>query len=375
MWFFFGFITLLSSCAYMGYKRFHAQWKGERKRLGKLNFLRKIKTHKQQTTAILLGVECADDFDFRFKQEHFVDRVCKSIGLCREYEVGHADFDSLVYIVSDDRSLHVLLRQNQHLIKTILGIFKEAERLQCKIRSLECRKGRLWVNLKPLSDAQYSPSDYRFGENIVAALHEIALELANAPTTQKIVWRDPFILKAAVILSISSGLAINGAIHLFRLSKTTFPFTVDDSTLFWDAFWLGAGLILIMIAATLLLLGRSARSHLVVIELLLVGFFGAVASSFAELRDLNIEMDSAATQVHTVKMLDKHTSRSRRSGTSYYLYLDDWNRELGERKVKVPRYLYDSLKIGDFVAINQKPGYLDYRWVESMRKTADLGSE
>jgi len=106
----------------------------------------------------------------------------------------------------------------------------------------------------------------------------------------------------------------------------------------------------------------------VLIELLLVGSFGAVSTAFTELRDLNIELDQSQAIEYHAKTLDKRISRGRRRSTSYYLYLEDWNRGTFEEKVKVSKLLYNTIAVGDSVSIRQKSGYLGYRWVGSIQK-------
>ncbi|MGD8569853.1 MAG: hypothetical protein PVJ39_17335, partial [Gammaproteobacteria bacterium] len=188
-----------------------------------------------------------------------------------------------------------------------------------------------------------------------------------APLSLGSKWRDPFVIKSAIILAISSGLAINGLIHLVRLTWIKLPFTVDSSQLLMDSVYWGAGIVITLLLSALVMLGRSARTHLVMIELILIGSFGAISTTAAELRDINIELDESRGHSYEVKALDKKITRSRRS-SSYYLYVNDWNKEHARKKVKVPSDIYYSIEIGDLLLVKQKNGFLNYRWVESLSK-------
>jgi hypothetical protein len=64
-------------------------------------------------------------------------------------------------------------------------------------------------------------------------------------------------------------------------------------------------------------------------------------------------------------VLDKHTSRSRRS-THYHLCLQDWTGSGENRHLSVARDYYDRVGIGATLAVEQKNGYFNYRWIESI---------
>ena len=106
---------------------------------------------------------------------------------------------------------------------------------------------------------------------------------------------------------------------------------------------------------------------MVIINLLFIGTFGAVSTSFVELRDINIELDDSISTEYEVKVLDKRISKGSEF-TSYYLYLNDWNNEVTRKEVEVSNGIYHSAFIGDHLIIKQKDGYLNYRWVEGLEK-------
>lgn len=366
MWFAFGIITLISFSVFFGYRRFRAHWKGTDAVTNGVSWQYKLLRSKYGITGALIGIEGPKGYEFSFKPERWYDRLCKAIGLSTEHQVGNAEFDELVYIVSDDNHLHRHVSINPAILDAVLRIFRLDDVHRSKVKALRCGSGRLWVEIgarRGFDEANVA----RLGPEIVPWLRKIGDALGSAPVRTVSKWRDPFVIKATIILAISTGLAVNGGVHLMRLLWTKIPFTIDSNALLMNAVAIGALVTGALVLATLFLLGRSARAHLVLIEILLVGSFGATATAFTELRDANMELDRSAAATYQARTLDKRISRGRRS-SSYYLYLEDWNREEPSKKIEVPGSFYRQIAVGEQLVVRQKPGYFKYRWVEALEK-------
>lgn len=366
MWFVFGFITLISFSIYFGYRRINAAWEGSRETVNGLSFQYKVLRGKYGITGLLVGIDGPSEYDCALKKETSVDRFFKSVGFSVEHQIGSREFDDLIYVVSDSSLFHQKLSSSEVLSESAINMFRLAEKFNCKVKVIRCNSGRLWVHFKTRGGFD---EDKIQRQSLEASrlLKTIAGELEIAVQPLSLTWRDPFVIKSALILAISTGLAINGFLYLFRLAWIKIPFTVDSSQLWLDSVLWGAGIILAMLLATIFFLGRSARAHLVMIELIFVGAFGAVSTVFAELREINIELDESVAAIYEVTARDKRISKSRRS-TSYYLSVDDWNKDERRREVKVPGSFYQSVSVGDKLLVKQKAGYLNYRWVESIKK-------
>lgn len=204
-------------------------------------------------------------------------------------------------------------------------------------------------------------------ERLLSHLKVISDSLKKVGFRDKKARKDPFIIKAAVILAISSGLFFNGLAQSYRINFMDLPFTIDTGLLRTDAIIYGLGVLSAMVLATFYILGRSARTHLVLIELLLVGTAGIGLTMHAQLRDLNMDMDISATAEHTVHVYSKKVVETRRS-TSYYMNVDDWTNEQRRRKVEISGAFYACISAGDKVLVEQREGYLGYRWVENLTR-------
>ena len=366
MWFIFGFITFISFTIYLGHMRINSAWKGNQNKLNGIAYQDKKLSNKGRMTGLLIGIDGALGYDYALKQETFIDRIFKFIGLSVEHQIESPEFDDLVYIVSDNPHVHQQLSSNNAITNAAIGLFEISKVFNCKIQSIQHRSGRLWIKYKTTRKFHENQTSILSAET-VSLLKIISDELKQIPPPFINKWKDPFFMRASIILALSTGLAVNGAAHLFRLTWGTTPFTVDSAQLLMSAVYWGAGILVILLAASIILLGRSARAHLVMIEIILIGSFGAVSTAFIELRDMNMELDQSTASIYELKIHDKQTSRSRRS-TRHYLYVDDWNNQGAIKKVNVSRHFYYGISTRDELVIKQKPGHFNFKWIESMEK-------
>ena len=372
MWFLFGFITLISFSSYVAYKRINAAWKGTRQTTDGLTYQYKVERNKHGISALLVGIDGPKGYDYALKKENGIDRFFKSIGLSVEHQTGKQAFDDLVYIVSDNRQFHRQISSSEVLTDTLLKIFNFGKSYHCHVQELRHNSGRLWIKFnvdKAFEEKRISS----LSSKVVPLLESIGREFKSIPLMATGTWRDPFVVKAALLLAASSGLAVNGVLHGLRLAFTKVPFTVDAGALLHDAIIVGAFIAATLLALCIYFLGRSARTHLVMIDLMIVGTLGAMTTAYTELRDINMELDTSEGTKYEITLYDKHLSRSRRS-TTYYVHVNDWNRPGRRIQVEVSGDLYYSLTPGEHLAVTQKKGYLKYRWVEKFVKALPLSS-
>lgn len=365
MWFVFGFITLISFSVYLGRKRYTARWKGTPSFMGQYEYAYHKK--KDRIPSFNVAVKAPVEFDFVFKRESAYDRICKFLGLSVEHQVGDDSFDKLVYIVSNDGHLTDQLLAQDQMQESVLALFKLGL-YQCAITEIRCAHGRLWATVKVGKQFQHT-SDLKYlnkvEERVAALLQPLAevLQASRPQTNAK--HRDPFILRAAIVLACSTGLVANGLSHLFRIFLTTDEFLIDTAQLWWYAAYGGAALVAVLVLLALVLLGRSARAHLVMVELVLAGSIGAVTTMFVELRDLNTEADTSAVVVVSAPVVGKTISRSRKGGTHYSVQVQDWVEPGTTRKINVSSDFYSQAQIGATIGFQQRAGFLGVPWVES----------
>lgn len=372
MWFLFGFITLISFSCYFGFKRFGAKWKGEHSIDEAVSYEYQFVRNKSKTSGFMVGVEAPGEYDFVFKREDSWDRVCKLLGLSVEHQVGSTEFDKLVYVVSNDGHFLNQISENQGIVESVIKLFK-LNRFESTLTEVRCQNGRLWATFK-VGKLFSGDAELKHLHTVLPHTAKLLAKVAgqlklNQPSTQG-THRDPFILRAAVVLAISSGLFVNGFVHFLRFFWSTAEFTVDLSRLWmWSACG-GVLIVALLLGVTLRILGRSARAHLVLIELIFVGSIGATLTMFTELRDLNMELDTSPVARIRVDVLGKSVTRAKKGGTHYSIKVRDWNQQFTTQEIKVSSAFFHAIKAGEKLEVRQRAGYLGLRWVESYARAS-----
>ena len=374
MWYLFGLITLCIFILYGILIRSDSSWSGDISSINKKRFTYKFNkkksglfSNKFKLVTIFLGIEAQKGYDYTLKTERKLDRFFKFLRLSNEHQIGKTQFDNLVYIASDNPSFLNTLSDHEELSNCIIHVFEAAEKHGVILKELRHRYGKLWVQLKVKNNLKDEEAWRKISADIIPLLHRINALLEELPSKSLNKWKDPFTLKAAIILGLSLGLAFNGVFHLFRLFIwVDIPFIIDVSDLVKDALLYGSIFTLILMLLTIYLLKRSSRTHLVLIELITIGYFGAISTAYYELRDINMGLDKSKATPYKVEVHSKRYSSGRRS-SSHFLTLDDWNNTNETKEIEVSSRLYKRTQVNNFVIVNQKQGYLGYKWVESIK--------
>jgi hypothetical protein len=355
MWVVLGLLSLAGFAAWMAYVRWDVNWSGTPSGPGRV----KRATNKGRLVGLRVGLETPSELDFELKRETWIDGLAKSIGLAQEPQVGSDNFDAQFYVICDDTRLTALLRQDRELMQRVRErAGRSAQGFD--FRRLVCRRGQLWVDLKPHATVDEAAE-------VAHSLQELQALSAALPALPAYKQRtlDRRFLHAAIVLGVAGGLAINAVLQMLRVVLSHFPFAVDAGRLWTLSLPLAAGIVVVLVFATLLLLGRSARVHLVLGQVLLLGSFGAVGTAFTEVRDYNMEADRGPPVDLPATVLEKRFSRGSKS-TSYYLIFSDWNGGGGSRQLQVSRSDYNLYPMGVAVTVRQWPGALRVRWVEKI---------
>lgn len=362
MWFAIGLLTI-SVSAWLMFRWRHANsWKGQSAEHDGIRYQYSISKHKGRVQQLRIGLICQTGMHFLLKRENWLDRLFKSLGLSEEQQLNRLHFDENVYVVSDDRRLSYVLKQKSELHE-VLGRFFDGRVLQgFKIKKLWCRGERLWIEAAPASSMKdCSPAP--LAAEVVPVMRELAVLLAStAPPGSGT--RDDFIVKALLLTAISAALAINAALQFLHTAIPTFPVVVDIGELTLAASALAVGMLLVLVAACIFLLGRTSRSHIVLIELLLVGGFGAFGTAFSALRDYNIEFDQATTTPISATVASSYSRRCGKNSTCYYLQLSGAPELRDQQKLKVNRSTFNALRPGTAVIVQLHQGALGIKWID-----------
>jgi hypothetical protein len=356
MWFVLGLLCFAGIAWLLVHQRWNVDWRGNASGSGRF----KRYVNKGRLVTLRIGMATPSELDFELKRENWCDRLANRLGISQEPQVGAPGFDEQVYIISDDTRLTALLRQDRELLARVQALVGTSAR-GFLFKRLVCRRGQLWVNLKPQGKDVDEAGEIQWALDELQALSE-ALPALPAWKQRGV---DRRFLHTLVVLGISGALSINGMLQLFRMLVMHFPYTMDVAQLWSYALLAAFAIVGALLFATVLLLGRSARMHLVLGEVLLFGSFGAVCTAFTELRDFNMEADRGPPAELDATVLEKHFSRGSKS-TTYYLDISDWTGRGGSQRIEVSQSDYERFTMSMPVRVRQWPGSLGVRWVESI---------
>jgi hypothetical protein len=203
---------------------------------------------KSKPVGLRIGVTAPADYDFSLKPEQWRDWLSKRIGFSVEHQTGDAAFDAAVYILSNDARIHSTLSQNAVLRADILREFRNVAPRSAVLKEVRCAGGRLWVHYR-LKDGLNAAKVPVLAGKVVPALDRLAADLAHAAVAGAPKLYDRFVLRAALILAVSTGLVLNGAAHMARLVLVPIPFTPDGSTLVLWSLYGGAAVLALLVLA------------------------------------------------------------------------------------------------------------------------------
>lgn len=368
--FIFGCILLAGFFLYFARRRLKkARWQGEQKSLRGVDFQIKTRVISDRFghEDIWIGIAGAAGDDFSLRPETGFDRFCKSAGLVKEYQTGNPAFDEAVYILADDPDTQRAIAASPALMEAALALFAGIGKKFARIKTLEHRRGRLWLELINtwLSSEQDLRKTERFCVPRLAAISAALKARRMDPPGGAKTWRGAAteLLLAAAMALASTGAALLFLLMLRDLFLGRVPYTLDWAALLVDALSLGGALLGALLLTGWLLIGNSARAHLVLLELLLAGGFGAFGVAWVELRYLNMEFDRSAAVDYEAQARGKRIGDGDRPA-SYYIEMDDWLRPGQSVELYVPQSLYEQTRPGAPLYIRQRAGRLGYRWVE-----------
>ena len=380
MWPLFGLVTLVVACVFAGRQRFRARWVGipatcdpyvfgrrkDRESGNAIPYRYSVHRRKNGPATTKLGVDTATTLDFECKPETWIDRFFKWTGLTVEQQLGVGEFDRAIYLVSDDPRVLQALGDDPRIAEILTAFFARRPHPDYRALRLVCRSGTLRLDLREAS--QLPARGPQMESEVLPLLQELAGRLPIRLLREDKA-RDRIALRTVLVLALSTGLAINGAFHLFRLLMFSGATTLEPGALLAWTLPAGGVLFAVLVLATLVLLARSSRLHLVMLEVMVVGLFGAFATAFTKVRDANMALDQSAATTMEVKVADKFTRKSRRSRRRYYLVMSDWP-VAGDAKVRVDGQTYDRFQVGDPAVLHLRQGWLDVAWLERVEKGA-----
>ena len=373
MWMFAGFVTLIGMAVWVYRRRLEDRWERRSSSTSEpvpgyqqapplgdplYNY---VDRGRHSAPLERIGYYPAPDVEFRVKVRRWWDVLFTTIGLSVACRTGNPEFDRTFYLVADQAPLCRTLKACGTTQEAMLRIYRECEANGLRFRQLRIRCVRVWVEVV----AQRRRSRSRLSAPLkvfVPLLRELSEAMeSEIPETAR-GQKDPLAWKAVLIVSISSAMLITGFLFLHQRIFWPLPGPIRASEMVSLSISTGIVVFALLAAVTIAWLGRTSRTHLVLIELALAGLIGAAMTSYGLLRDVNMSFDRSSALGHPVEVRDKTAERGR-GYTLHYLKLSGWDGPQEKRGIRVDRWLYHSVRAGDRLLLEEYPGRLGVPWI------------
>lgn len=383
MWFYLGILTAFISLIYHLRQKFKIRSFLQKRN----NDLRKItrkdgeyhlhfipKSDKKPAYGFL-QIACNTNLQFLARHETGNDKLAKAIGLSYEQQTKHKEFDYQFYLASVTQEDAETLGENQEVIELMsmllsdLSSQEQRHKKYYKQNELNCDGKSLYLKIAFKNEMGNERS-----EQVIARLKllkKLAELLKTHPADSQHFWKVPARKSTAIILAISTTLATIGAFEVLSLfslkgNKLFEPLSIVPATLIFSLIGL-----ICLIFATLVFVKKSARKHLILIEVCLFGFFGLIFTSYGFIYDINLDFDKSTPKLVSYQVIEKYTERhrSRRRGTyyTYHIILNNPSPPV-KTSVKIDSSFYSQLSQNDYVTISIKKGFFNIPWQEYMTK-------
>lgn len=365
MWFLFGGVTLVVIISYKFLDQYLSLWIGKKvtKEIGSFEFKKKVS--KSGWVNLKVRVRIDKKLNFTLRRETWWDHYFKSIKLSREHQVGWKKFDDEIYVISDSEAIFKGFLNNKAIQRLLSKLFKSGFDNRINIQKLHCNGGRLWAEIE-YSGSLNDKIEESY-ELIAGELQKLALVL-NKIEPKRYREADPYFLRSAILLAISSGLFINAIFQISRIHVSGLPITIDRSGLVAFSILVGVTITGILAVLAWKLLKNSSRAHLVLLEIITLGCLGSIGSSAAQIREMNSEWDNSLPIRYETNIVKKTMEEGRKGSKIYTLYLSQWsgNKNADELAVNVTGSMFYRVNKGFPVEIVQHEGYLGLSWIKSI---------
>ena len=194
MLFYFGVITVVVGkfcfSAFFAFKKMTSMWEGKFHEYDKTVYKLKVLGPAKKNTGALFGIKANEGYDYTFKRESSTDRFFKWAGFVNEYQVGDPTFDNLVFIVSDNVSLHKKLSDCPELTSLIVDIFCCADGHKLFVEEIRHGSGCLWVKFG--THSKFEQCDVQdLAPELIPLLETLAEQIYTLPLCAKPFWKNP----------------------------------------------------------------------------------------------------------------------------------------------------------------------------------------
>lgn len=367
MWFGIGFVTFAASVGWRWYSE-RTRWQGTSEKCNGLTYQYKYRSEKY-SDKLWIGVDFNAQINCAFRKENWLDQGFKALRLTKEHQTGFPEFDQRVYFISDTSFVQNLVSTNKDIAESVLKIIA-SDVHGARFTALYGRNGCLWAEYKLKGELRAEKGTQGIANLCVPALQVIANAFQQAkPQTSK-AWRDPYYWIAAFFSILASGLLINGCLQMFRWLGSTDIHLLPNSNILEHTLGITVTCTGLAIGVAAIMLSRTSRAHMTLIELLLAGGFGMFITTYYSLKDINVELDAHQGMVITSEVASQFVyKRSANRKPLHYLTIKATDK-MPQIEIEVSPSFYSTARNGSQIKLKLYPGKLGYPWITDVQVIA-----
>lgn len=367
MWFGIGFVTLAASVGWRWYSE-RTRWQGTSEKCNGLPYQYKYRSEKY-SDKLWIGVDFNAQINCAFRKENWLDQGFKALRLTKEHQTGHREFDQQVYFLSDNPFVQNLVSTNPDIAENVLRIMA-SDIHGARFTALYGRNGCLWAEYKLKGELRAEKGTPGIASLCVPALQLIANAFQQAKPQTNNAWRDPYYWIATIFSVLASGLLINGCLQLFRWLETSNTHLLPHSNILQHTFGITVACTSLVIGVAAIMLSRTSRAHVTLIELLLAGGFGMFSTTYYGLKDINCQLDTQPGITLTSEVADQRIYKRRPSSTPLYFLTIKATDETPQIEIEVNPSSHSMARKGSQIKLKLHPGKLGYRWITDVQVAA-----
>jgi hypothetical protein len=323
-------------------------------------YLYRIQRGKHGITGLQVGLELADTARFTLRREGELDRLAKWTGLTREWQTRDDEFDTRVYIQSDDARLHDVLTLDARLREGISTLLQTRG-----VKKIEMDQGVMWVQCSYDREAYGRDSDPAIAERLAAAalpsLQLIKARLAELKTEPWEASRDTHLLRYRVLVIFCIALGIAGFACLPATPGPELPHALIRQNIHSLAAKTAAIVFAVLFALAMVLIGRTSRTHRLLACILFVSTPGAwcAASVYYERQNNQGQVQRPEFKTYVADLREQKNRRS----TTYRMKVTIMPDTRMSTSLAIDRVTYTRLQQGQCVHLDIRPGKLGDPWL------------
>lgn len=320
----------------------------------------------------VLEIPCATSLQFSARKELSKDRWAKVLGVSYEFETGSEEFDKLTYIASITAEDAEIIGQDEAIITGIRDLIFEKPNsyVMTERSSIICDGKNLYLELHLYKDSTEQTIN-TFAARYLPKLRKLSTLLANKKSESPHFWKVPAQRNTAIFLAISLSLATWGGLEAARFFFLGENDLFSPLSIMLEAIFISALGLLLLTLLAFKCIKKSARRHLVIIDILIFGGLGLLFTIYGLLYDFNTMFDDSKPVIVNYEVISKYSERHRgRKGRTYYTYhvrLKDTSYPIAPI-MKIDFNFYLSVADSDWITFTIRDGYLHKPWLENIQK-------